>query len=176
MPQRAARPVIGDPRQWRADGRKGVAESIFQQLDEVVERGGFVHVDRPLKPYLTWSGSHVSYDRVLQQNMWRFNLRPLERAVLDQMCAEANDEGIAEVKQVALAEHFGRSQASVSNAIKSLCGHHFVWKVRRGAYQVNPTYSFAYGSTKQRAALQRIGKATMEEHEIVIPGLGGGGQ
>lgn len=175
MPQRAARPVIGDPRQWRSDSRRGVAERIFQELTEVTDRAVSIHVDAQPRAYLWHSGSHISLDRVIQQNLWRFNLRPLERAVLDLMCAEADNEGIVEVKQVELGKHFGRSQASVSNAIKTLCGHHFVWKVRRGAYQVNPTYSFGWGSSRQRAALQRIGMATMKEHEIVIPGLGGGG-
>lgn len=176
MAQRATRPVIGDPLQWRSDRRRGVAERIFQQLDEVSDRGVSIHVDPQPRPYLMYSGSHISVDRVIQQNLWRFNLRPLERAVLDLMCVEANDEGVVVVKQVELGEHFGRSQSSVSNAIKTLCGHHFIWKVRRGAYQVNPTYAFGWGSNKQRAALHRIGMATMKEHEIVIPGLGGGGQ
>lgn len=174
MAQRAVRPTIGDPRQWGTGGRAGVAERIFRQLDEVVERGGVVHVDRPLKPYLMASGRHVSFDQGIQQNLWRFNLRKVERAVLDQMCAEANDEGIAEVKQVELGAHFGCSQAAVSKAIKTLADFHFVWKVQRGRYQVNPTYSFAHGSDKQRAALRRIGKETMAMHEIHIPGLEGG--
>ncbi|MFD0351752.1 hypothetical protein ACFQ0M_48015 [Kitasatospora aburaviensis] len=74
-----------------------------------------------------------------------------------------------EGKQADLAKVLQCSQGSVSKAISTLEATHFVWKVIRCLYQVNPDWAFGWGTDSHTKSIASIGVATMDMKRIKIP-------
>ncbi|WP_328930575.1 hypothetical protein OG429_40235 (plasmid) [Streptomyces sp. NBC_00190] len=168
LPQQSAR-LVPVPRQASAFDDTRSAHQILKSLEKISRNGGHFTADPPPKRYGFEGGTHTNVSQVLQENLWRFNLSGPARNLLDHMSVTHNEEGVVAAKQTALAAHFGCSQSKISRALTELSKHHFTWKVKRGEYQLNPTYSYRFSSTKHQALLRRIGAATLKAHKIVIP-------
>ncbi|MFC8452163.1 hypothetical protein [Kitasatospora sp. NPDC057223] len=167
----------------RPSGRSGAEEAFARGLADLIGSGleqlqaqnpsvGFTLVansDKPKKAVHTHGGSWVATDRELLANVWRFEFSQRERAVLDIMTAEINEEGQWHGKQSELARTLGCSQGSVSKAISKLESTNFAWKLVRCLYQVNPDWAFGWGSKAHLRSIQKIGKAVMDMKRIKIP-------
>ncbi|MFB7673217.1 hypothetical protein ACFC26_17585 [Kitasatospora purpeofusca] len=153
----------------------GLAELIGSGLERLQAENpsiGFTLIansDKPRKGAQTHGGSWVATDRELLGNIWRFDFSKRERAVLDIMTAEVDEEGQWHGKQTDLARTLGCSQGSVSKAIGKLESTNFAWKVIRCRYQVNPDWAFGWGSEAHQRSIKKIGKATMDMKRIKIP-------
>ncbi len=133
-----------------------------------------VFLNEAKRSYVFLTGQHVSLDRYLHENLWRYHFTWLTRAVLDHFSANIDEDGHILAGQPELAELFEVSQPNVSKSLTHLKKTHFIWlDGKRSFYQVNPLYAFRWGSDKQRAALQRIGIKTLMQHIIMVPGTGG---
>lgn len=142
---------------------------MVKALDNVAANGGTISADPPKQKYQFYSGTHTSVDQVIQANLWRFGLTSMARNLLDHMSTEHDEDGQLRATQKQLADHFGCSQPKVSKALGELFTHNFAWKARRGVLQVNPTYTYRWGSRKHRSLMTKLGAATLREHTIVIP-------
>ncbi|MFH9677409.1 helix-turn-helix domain-containing protein [Streptomyces sp. NPDC017405] len=142
---------------------------MVKALDKVASNGGAILADPPKQKYQFYSGNHTSVDQAIQANLWRFGLTGMARNLLDHMSTEHDMDGQLRTTQKQLADHFGCSQPKVSKALGELFTHHFAWKVRRGVLQVNPTFTYRWGSKKHRSLMTKLGAKTLREHTIVIP-------
>lgn len=168
LPQQSARLAPVPPPASAVDGTRS-AHLILKSLEKISRNGGHFTADPPAKRYGFAGGTHTNVSQVLQENLWRFNLSSPARNLLDHMSVAHNEEGVVAAKQEALATYFGCSQSKISRALTELSQHHFTWKVKRGEYQLNPTYAYRFSSTKHRALLRRLGTETLKAHKIVIP-------
>ncbi|MDH6130493.1 hypothetical protein [Kitasatospora sp. GP82] len=167
----------------KPSGRSRAEDSFAQGLADLIGSGleqlraqnpsvGFTLVadsDKPRKPANTHGGSWVATDRELLANVWRFEFSSRERAVLDIMTAEINEDGQWHGKQSELATRLGCSQGSVSKAISKLESTHFAWKIIRCLYQVNPDWAFGWGTEAHLRSIERLGAAVMDMKRIKIP-------
>ncbi|WP_030274430.1 hypothetical protein [Streptomyces sp. NRRL B-24484] len=167
----------------KPSGRARADEALAQGLADLIGSGleqlraqnpgiGFTLIAdaaKPNKSANTHGGSWVATDRELLANIWRFEFTPRERAVLDIMTAEINEDGQWHGKQSELANRLGCSQGSVSKAISKLESTNFAWKLIRCLYQVNPDWAFGWGSEAHIRSIQRIGQAVMDMKRIKIP-------
>ncbi|MET9182896.1 hypothetical protein ABZX88_32485 [Kitasatospora aureofaciens] len=157
------------------DFARGLADLIGSGLEQLQAQNpsvGFTLIansDKPRKGAQTHGGSWVATDRELLANIWRFDFTKRERAVLDIMTAEVDEEGQWRGKQSELAKTLGCSQGSVSKAIGKLESTNFAWKIVRCLYQVNPDWAFGWGSEAHQRSIDRIGKAVMDMKRIKIP-------
>ncbi|MGW2181230.1 hypothetical protein ACWCXX_24655 [Streptomyces sp. NPDC001732] len=142
---------------------------MVKALDKVASNGGTILAEPPKRSYQFFSGTHTSVDQELQACLWRFKLPEMSRNLLDHMTTEHDEDGQIRSTQKDLAAHFGCSQPKVSKSLGHLFKHNFAWKVRRGVIQVNPMYTYRWGSRKHRALMNKIGAATLREHTIMIP-------
>lgn len=179
MPQPASRSGAREPERSRLapvvappPGRPTSTElKLLKQLEEIVRRGGSIAVDPPRRRYGFEGGTHLNYSAHLQQHLWRFRLTTTARDLLDHMVVTHDAAGVVTTTQVALATYFGCSQSKISKAFTQLSDHRFTWKVRRGKYQLNPTYAYRFSSAKHAALIARIKAAKkVEEYKIVVPG------
>ncbi|MFE1444275.1 hypothetical protein [Streptomyces sp. NPDC058739] len=145
---------------------------MVEALDKVAANGGTITADAPKQKYQFFSGNHTNVDQVIQANLWRFGLTGMARNLLDHMSTEHDEDGQVRATQAQLAVYFGCSQPKVSKALGELFKHHFAWKIRRGVVQVNPTYTYRWGSRKHRSLMIKLGAKTLREHAIVIPEAG----
>lgn len=152
----------------RVDGLVRAVEP-YRRLQE---QGGILTYDRPLSPYDFNGAPHVSINRDILENMWRFGLASLDRGVLDYMVASHDEDGLVKERQVDLARHFRCSQPRIHRAVACLRGYHFIWMPRRAWYQLNPQYAYRFGSSRQRLLIARLGRELLSAHRIEIPGLG----
>ncbi|WP_329572911.1 hypothetical protein [Kitasatospora sp. NBC_01266] len=161
----------------RAEGAiaQGLADLIGSGLEQLRAQNpsiGFTLLadsNKPSKPAHTHGGSWVATDRELLANVWRFEFSQRERAVLDIMTAEINEEGQWHGKQSELATRLGCSQGSVSRAISKLEATNFAWKIIRCLYQVNPDWAFGWGTEAHLHSIKSIGAAIMDMKRIKIP-------
>ncbi|MEU9420210.1 hypothetical protein [Streptomyces sp. NPDC048272] len=137
-----------------------------------------VFLNEAKRNYVFLTGQHVSVDRWLHQNLWRYHFTWLTRAVLDHFTANMDDDGHIKAPQGDLATMFDVSQPNVSKSLTHLKKTKFIWgDGKRSFYQVNPLYAFRWGSDKQRAALLRIckdAKTPLKQIIINVPGSAGG--
>lgn len=143
--------------------------NMVRAFADVAANGGTINADPPKQKYAFYSGNHTSVDNVIQANLWRFRLTDTARNILDHMVTGHDEAGQIQATQKELAAYFGCSQPKVSKALGELGKHNFAWKVRRGVLQVNPTYTYRWGSRKHRSLMTRLGAATLRERTIVIP-------
>lgn len=147
------------------------ARQLLRSLERLARKGGTFSTNPDAKPYAFYGGQHLSMSKVIQDNLWKFNLSATSRNVLDHMAAHHDDQALVEVTQSSLAAKFGCSQSKVSRAIGQLSKHNFAWKERRGLYRLNPLYAYRWGSARQIRLLKVLGEKTLTEHEIVIPSV-----
>jgi CRP-like cAMP-binding protein len=142
---------------------------LIETLARISRTGGSYQFAPPPKRYGFPGGTHLNSSQEITLNLWRFKLTTTARDVLDHMTVTHDEHGIVAVTQSALAAYFECSQAKISRALGQLSRHHFVWKARRGQYQLNPRYAYRFSSRKHAILVARLGKVTLKEHAIVIP-------
>ncbi|MGW7261776.1 hypothetical protein [Streptomyces sp. NPDC054834] len=168
MPPATVQLAPAPPSQEPVDGVE-TARQLVRSLGKIAKQGGTFTTDPQSKPYGFLGGKHLSLSQKIHANLWRFDLSPTARNVLDHMAVHQDDQAMVEVTQSQLATYFGCSQAKVSRAIGQLVHHHFTWKEKRGQYRLNPLYAYRFGSRKHIQLLNTLGPAKLAEHEIVIP-------
>jgi Firmicute plasmid replication protein (RepL) len=172
-PSRRSASSLGDPQRLAPVPQPMPSEDVLREmvraLGKVAANGGRIDSDPPKQPYEFASGNFTSVDEEIQANLWRFGLTAMARTLLDRMTTDHDEDGRLKATQKQLADDYGCSQPKVSKALGELTKHHFAWKVRRGVLQVNPTYTYRWGSKRQRSLMSALGEQTLREHTIVIP-------
>ncbi|WP_331731250.1 hypothetical protein [Kitasatospora sp. NBC_01300] len=162
------------PAQKVTNGLEDILGDSLQKLHEANPGFGFTLIADTKKPKkreaTTQGGSWAGIDKQLLRNIHLFEFSNKERAVLDNMTADADRDGLWRGTQAALAVTLQCNQTTVSRAIVRLDRKNFVWKVARGTYQVNPTWAFGWGTDYSAKVIAKIGKDFMAKKVINIPG------
>ncbi|WP_030237549.1 hypothetical protein [Streptomyces sp. NRRL S-350] len=162
------------PAQKVTNGLEEILGDSLQRLHDANPGIGFTLIadTKPKKhaPATTHGGSWAGIDKELLRNIHLFEFSNKERAVLDNMTADVDKDGVWKGTQAQLAATLRCNQTTVSRAIVKLDRKNFVWKVARGTYQVNPTWAFGWGSDHSARVIAKIGKTVMATKVIKIPG------
>ena len=144
------------------------SHDLLKALERISANGGTFTADPPRKRYAFPGGTHLNVSQQIHENLWRFQLSPMARDLLDHFVATHDEEGMVKATQQSLGAYFGCHHSKISRAIKVLDGHNFAWKHRQGRYQLNPTYAYRWGSRKHHALTARI-KDVLKTREINPP-------
>ncbi|MFF0746618.1 hypothetical protein ACFYVL_40140 [Streptomyces sp. NPDC004111] len=161
-------PPLAAPAQTSAPSASS-EQKLVEALARISRTGGSYQFAPPPRPYEFSGQTHLNASQEITLHLWRFRLTTTARDVLDHLAVTHDEHGIVAVAQRVLAAYFGCSQAKISRALAQLSHHHFVWKVRRGQYQLNPRYAYRFSSRKHAVLIARLGEATLKEHAIAIP-------
>ncbi|MFJ2745448.1 hypothetical protein ACIO3O_37965 [Streptomyces sp. NPDC087440] len=164
QPALIARPLGPAPAASPSAGQR-----LVETLERISRNGGHVQYDPAPRPYRLRGGTHLNASQELHGSLWRFHLSATARDILDHLSVAHDEDGITAVTQKQLAHYFRTSQPTISRALAELARHHFIWKARRGHYQLHPLYAYRFSSRKHRRLIERLGPATLEAHKIVVP-------
>lgn len=142
--------------------------ALLKALEKIGRNGGTFHSKPPAKPYAFPGGTHLAISDEVHQNLWRFELTPMARHLLDHFTAAHDEDGIVTASQQELGRYFGCHHSKISRAIKLLDQHNFAWKARQKRYQLNPLYAYRWGSERHRALSIRL-KKVLAERQITPP-------
>ncbi|MFD9688451.1 hypothetical protein ACFXPX_32685 [Kitasatospora sp. NPDC059146] len=151
--------ILGDSLQRLHEANPGIGFTLIADTKRAKHASAQTH-----------GGSWAGIDKMLLKNIHLFDFSKRERAVLDNMTADVDKDGLWRGTQAQLAAELHCNQTTVSRAIVKLDSKNFVWKVSRGTYQVNPTWAFGWGSDHCNRVIEKIGKKTMAAKAIKIPG------